>query len=669
MNSRQYRPEIDGLRALSVMGVVLFHFGFSVPGGFIGVDVFFVISGYLITGILLRNLRDDRLSMVDFWARRIRRIAPAAVAMVLGTLALGAYFLTPGGFESLGRTMIAHALLAANCYFSQDQGYFAESAESLPLLHTWSLAVEEQFYLIFPLILIVVWKIRPRAVLPVVIGLALWSLIWSYFKVSWNVREAFFLLPPRGWELLAGAILAGLPSMNLKVPLKEFLSGLGLVLIVVPMALYHKETPFPGIAALPPVLGAALFILGNEGQRTLSGKLLSVRPAVFIGLISYSLYLWHWPLMVYARFINRYLTMPWQLALLAASFLLGWLSWKFVETPFRSGGILKTSRRCYLFAGASMAMLLTLAAGMLASKGFPQRLPENVRLIMEDVDWEGEELTLEKANPVVFGKERAGPPDFILWGDSHGVAATPGAMVAAENLGLKGWAFLNNGTPPVPGLWRAEMGPTSAAEMVALNEEILAKIIASGTHQVILVSRWVVRCEGYNDYEMVHLPVDYRPAPMAVNHNNPKPDFAESSQALMDGLISLSARLREHGIDLAILQQVPESIADQVAFRFYAASRFPLFHTFEKYSTPLAIHRKRESRTMAAFAKLPEGTLEIIDPTLSFYPEGDAVDLKLSGKRTYYRDDDHLARFGSVHYLTPVFEKALVRMLRDPVRD
>ncbi len=192
MNVRQYRPEIDGLRALSVLGVVFFHLGLSVPGGFVGVDVFFVISGYLITGILLRNLREGRFSLVDFWARRVRRIAPAAVAMVLGTLALGGYLLTPAAFESLGRTLVAHVLFASNCYFSRDQGYFAESADALPLLHTWSLAVEEQFYVIFPLVLLGVWKWRPRWVIPVMAGLAIWSLGWSYLKVQWNLKEAFF---------------------------------------------------------------------------------------------------------------------------------------------------------------------------------------------------------------------------------------------------------------------------------------------------------------------------------------------------------------------------------------------------------------------------------------------------------------------------------------------
>ena len=662
MNVRKYRPEIDGLRALSVMGVVLFHLGLSVPGGFVGVDVFFVISGYLITGILLRNLREDRFSLVDFWSRRVRRIAPAAVAMVLGTLAMGAYFLTPVGFESLGRSLVAHVLFASNCYFSQDQGYFAESADSIPLLHTWSLAVEEQFYLIFPLILMLVWKLRPRLVMPAMIALALWSLVWSHFKLEWNAREAFFLLPPRGWELLAGAILAGLPRTNFGPALKEVLSAVGLGLIALPMMFYSKETPFPGEAALPSVLGAVLFILVNEGHQTRLGKLLSVRPVVAIGLISYSLYLWHWPLFVFARMVNQDLDLTWKISLLVASLLMGWASWKWVETPFRVGGVLKTAPRSLAFGGATMAVLLGVAFSIQSTGGFPQRFPVNLRLIMEDVNWSGEEYTEVKDEPVVIGNADAGSVDFVLWGDSHGVAATPGMDAAAKNLGLKGWAFLNNATPPVPGIWTANLSPEDAKAMMDLNDRIFTKIIASGTSHLVLASRWTARCQGYNEAEMEGRPKSFRRVHMVVNRENFVPNIEQSSAVLLEALIDLSARLREHGIKLWLFQQVPESTVADVASRFYSATRFPLLYSLDERATSLAEHRERENKVMTALATLPAGTVEIIDATQAFFPEGEAADLKIYAERSYYRDDDHLSRFGSVHYLQPVFEKVLAEI-------
>ena len=183
MTARRYRPEIDGLRAVAVIGVVLFHLGLGFPGGFVGVDVFFVISGYLITGILLRQLNEDRFSLVDFWARRIRRIAPAAIVMVIGTLLIGGYLQTPGRYSELARSAMAHVLMASNCYFTRDQGYFAEKSDFEPLLHTWSLSVEEQFYFIFPLMMVFFWK-RFRLKLPwLMLAAAVASLTWSWLDM------------------------------------------------------------------------------------------------------------------------------------------------------------------------------------------------------------------------------------------------------------------------------------------------------------------------------------------------------------------------------------------------------------------------------------------------------------------------------------------------------
>ena len=221
---------------------------------------------------------------------------------------------------------------------------------------------------------------------------------------------------------------------------------------------------------------------------------MSLGPLVWVGLISYSLYLWHWPVGVFTRMmVNEELTLKLELFVLGLSFLLAWLSWKFVETPFRSGGLLKTHKRSFLFAGSSVAALLLLSSVVLATHGMPGRFSERLRLMMEDVDWEGEEWTEVEDEPVVFGAKEPGPPDFVVWGDSHGVAAMAGLVVATEKLGMTGWAYLNNGTPPVPGIWRSELVEKSAVATVEMNELILKRIIESGTREVILVSRWVAR--------------------------------------------------------------------------------------------------------------------------------------------------------------------------------
>ena len=309
-----------------------------------------------------------------------------------------------------------------------------------------------------------------------------------------------------------------------------------------------------------------------------------------------------------------------------------------------------------------MTVLLAVAAGMQWSGGFPQRLPERVRVIMEDVDWEGAELTAEEEEPVVLGAKDSESLDFVLWGDSHGVAATPGLDAAATKIGMRGWAFLNNGTPPLTGVWTADMDAESGQAMVAMNEAILVKILESGTKNLILASRWVSRCEGYNDVEMADFPHVMRSAPMLVARVNPDPDFEESAELLRSGLMAMNERLQERGIHLWVLQQVPESTVGMVASRFYAATRFPLLYELEERATSFEFHKDRESRTMAEFAKLPEGTVRMIDATAAFYPEGSKEDLKLYAERSYYRDDDHLSRFGSRHYLAPVFERVLSSM-------
>ena len=475
MMTKHYRPEIDGLRAISVIGVVLFHLELGFPGGFVGVDVFFVISGYLITGILLRQLGEDRFSLMEFWARRVRRIVPAAMVMVVGALLIGAFLQTPERYASLARSAMAHVLMASNCYFTRDQGYFAEKSDHEPLLHTWSLSVEEQFYLIFPLIVCFVWKRAPQRLALVFTSAALISFSWSWIEVVSNPKWAFFLLPARGWELLVGALLAILPQKTMRSLCDEAWAGLGLVLVLVPMFFFDRQTAFPGPGALAPVLGAALLIW--TGGSTKIGKLLGWRALVRIGLISYSLYLWHWPFVVFAREMVIELTLTWKISLLVASLLAGYSSWRWVEMPSRSGLLLATRRRSLIFGLTSAVTLFVIAFSIKASGGFPSRLPAELRLIISDITWNGAEYTSAKSEAMPIGFQDDGPVDFVLWGDSHGASAAPAVNAVATDFKLKGHAYLNNGTPPVTGLWFADMSEASAAEMVALNERVLADII------------------------------------------------------------------------------------------------------------------------------------------------------------------------------------------------
>ncbi len=393
-----YFPHLDGIRALAVLPVVLFHIlpGLS-PGGFVGVDVFFVISGYLITGGILRDLANDRFSLRGFYHRRMRRILPAYFVLVAGVFAAGfiLYYATPLKF--LGDSVAASALFLANFYFWMLGGdYFAPQLHSQALLNLWSLSVEEQFYLFIPLLCAGIWKFSRRRLAPVLALLAVLSLVGAIRAVLiGKPSNAFFLLHFRAWELLAGALLAWLPrvaSMSRNhcphapaavtaakaVPARPpklvaaLPAAVGLLLVLLPCITYSAQTPFPGAAALPPVLGAVLLI--HYGPTGWASRLLTWPLLVQTGRMSYSLYLWHWPVVVFWRYATFDQLLGYDyVAMFLLSLLLAFLSWKFVELPFRSSGFW-TRRRTFAFASAGITLLVALGTACVAAQGWPASL-------------------------------------------------------------------------------------------------------------------------------------------------------------------------------------------------------------------------------------------------------------------------------------------------------
>lgn len=338
----QYRPDIDGLRAVAVMPVVLFHAGFAgVLGGYVGVDVFFVISGYLITGIVLSDIQAGRYSLLAFYERRVRRIFPALFVMMAVVAACALAVMLPAELAKFGQSMLSATLFASNVHFYLNTGYFAGAAHDQPLLHTWSLAVEEQFYLFWPLVL--AWAMRGSVARArwLCLGLGVASLVLSRWLADANAMAGFYLVFSRTWELLLGAALCLFPRQDAdRRPWDGWLAALGLLMIAWAVKFFNGLTPFPSWYALLPTLGAALVIryAGGGSSTTLVGRGLAWRPVVFVGQVSFSLYLWHWPVMVLSNiwFYNED-TLAVRLAEVGLSMLLAVLSWRWVEQPFRQG--------------------------------------------------------------------------------------------------------------------------------------------------------------------------------------------------------------------------------------------------------------------------------------------------------------------------------------------
>ena len=453
--------------------VVLFHAGVAgFSGGYVGVDIFFVISGYLITGILLREMETGRYSIAEFYQRRIRRIFPALFAVLAVTTLAAAIVLMPSEMRIYARTLAATALFGSNLYFTLTADYFAPDAEVNPLLHTWSLAVEEQYYIVFPVLLWAVWRWGLRKYLALgLIVLCVLSLIAAQVVLARYPTVAFYSLPTRAWELGIGALLACYGGGGASRPVREVAGWVGVAMIVATVVFYTKDTPFPGVAAIPPCLGAALLIwAGRDGSG--ASSLLSIAPMRRIGLLSYSWYLWHWPLLVLpAVYLDRHLRPAEAAVAVVVSLGAAWLSRRFVEEPFL--------RKKH---GASAPVLwaggVALAGGVMVSaalwSGASWRLPaEAARLDAY--------AAMPKSSACRYG-EGCTSPGVVLLGDSHA-----GHYARAFNEGRVQLA-MSTGCAPLSGLPSIGEHMTRCAEWT---DTMLAKVAGDAkVETVILSGRW-----------------------------------------------------------------------------------------------------------------------------------------------------------------------------------
>jgi len=489
----KYRPEIDGLRAIAVIPVLLFHAGFSTfKGGFVGVDVFFVISGYLITSIIQPDIKRKAFSIVQFYERRVRRILPALFLICLACIPLALVLMLPDEFKSFSKSLIAVNTFSSNFLFWQESGYFEPVAELKPLLHTWSIAVEEQFYLFFPLFLLLFQKLNTRGLIVVLLAVTLVSLGLAEYIVRYDSSANYYLLPSRAWELSIGAILAVSLPLRRKAndSFSAWASIIGLGLIIYSIFSMNKNIPFPSILTVIPVSGTALIIAYSKPSN-ITGKILCWKPVRGLGLISYSTYLWHQPLFAFARLQGGKRTSAEYFILIFISLLLAYVTWKFVEAPFRNR---KNFSRNQIFTGAATLSAIVITFGII---GYFHN--EDLIILSEEQAHILSYLHYDRSEPyregscflrkeqtfLEFEKQCFTPGTTMIWGDSHAAALSYGLKDRLGEL----TQITSSSCPPFK-----DYTSSSRPHCFDINSFALEKIAALQPDVVFLHANWL----GYN---------------------------------------------------------------------------------------------------------------------------------------------------------------------------
>lgn len=464
-SKNNYRNDIDGLRAISVIAVLLYHCkipGFG--GGFIGVDIFFVISGFLISEFLIRDIYNLKFQIIDFYFRRIRRIIPSLFIVKICVILVGALIYDIKTFNTLGKSAILSSIFLSNVYFWKTIGYFDSEVYKSPLIHTWSLSIEEQFYLLFPPFLLYIKKYIKINLYTIIILIALVSFLINLIGVNYYPSATYFLLPTRAWELLIGTIISFkiIPSVNNKL-LKNSLFLIGLLLIFASINLIDEHTLFPGYIVLFPILGASIVIYNAINFTSSLQSILELKIFVFIGRISYPLYLWHWPIISFYSYLK---VTPWTnldgLTCIIISFIIAYLTWRYVEMPIKKYSlILDNKKYVYTIILTILVLPLLLGSLILSTKGMHDRVnPEITKIIHEtsnDEYWESQnkwEIENSKDSfktiPTIVGKSKI-TPSFALIGDSHARALIPAFSKLSAQNDLSGYMITMSSTPPLLG--------------------------------------------------------------------------------------------------------------------------------------------------------------------------------------------------------------------------
>lgn len=627
--SSKYRPEIDGLRAIAVVPVMFFHAKFAgFDSGFVGVDIFFVISGFLITKIIIADLQTGTFSVGEFYARRARRILPALVSMCLAVAVLGWFLSTPTAYAEIGRVLVSVGLFAANIYYWRTSGYWSPDADSDPLRHTWSLSVEEQFYIVFPVLLLLLWPLGRKAVFAAIALGAVASFALALMFVDTREWFVFYNLPTRAFELAAGA-LATFWAFRVGRWAAEVVCAAALAGLLVSVTILSDGRFWPAAPALLPVICTVALLVLTPETRFVRG-ILSVPVLRWIGLISYSLYLWHQPLLAFWRQVTfEDPTVPVAIALLLLSTFISWGSWKYIETPFRrpGGGMFLAARRAIATGGASLLVLVAVGGVMVTgpvnyiSLTSPAAAEASrAASALETADTDRCDRFIENLHGAECRRIGTEGPSVLFWGDSHSEMLALG--FADENPGYR-VTIVNHGyCPPIQtGLLLAAAASDTFCHVPDRPAQLAEILQAAEFDKVVLVSRWTMYANATHELGQLQ---------------EPGPDGAALAkpplEVLRDGLAATLDVM--DGAEVYALQQIPD------LFTLTARERY--FGTGMSRDEIAAWHATADEM-FGAFAE--DGRLTYIGTHDIFCTEESCG--TIVGGMNVYRDDNHTNAAGS----------------------
>lgn len=648
MSNIKYRPDIDGLRALAVLPVILFHAGADwLPGGFVGVDIFFVISGYLISSIILKEIKSGDFSFFQFYERRARRIIPALLSMLVIVTLVFQLISLPDQAIASAESSVAALFSAANFYFWYNTGYFAPASELMPFIHTWSLAVEEQFYFIFPIFLLFIFKLRLSVIKILFLGTVA-AFFLSVWLSSSKPSVAYFLLPARVWELALGVLVAVKLVPELKSSFaRQIVSVLALVTIILSFFYIRSSMAFPGWVALFPCLGAAILIYVG-GDSWIAKNILACRPMVFIGLLSYSLYLWHWPILSALRVINANIHLETRVTFFAilATFAMALISWRYIEVPFRSR-VSMTTKRMFLLLGGGGVVIVAIALTSTLTNGFYFRLNNAAQIAFsatKDID-----PLIQRCNDINnhegchFGRSGS-HITYAIVGDSHAAAI----RAAVESSGIMGDAtgtlYWQGGCPLLDGA-RLQNHPYST-ECARFKKQIWAEIERNKTiNTVILAGRWPFSLAGTTPETGGALRYGL------VDDESLETSPEEAVRVFERSLSRTIARLSSRGLKVIVIGSVPE-----IGFDVPHAVALARQNGQSTRSIPRSSVEARAGVADSRIANVVAGksSVKFVSIWEQFCGEK-LCDIERNGVPLYY-DSNHLTHSGAIMVAAPALQ-------------